>query len=86
MGRKKQAEFAKWFSPVLDALRDLGDSGKPREVSAKVAENLNLSNETLDETLKSGGEPFSQSSCLGEAVSCLGGVARFVEVWNLEVD
>lgn len=58
MGRKKQAAFVKWFGPVLDALRDLGDSGKPREVSAKVAENLNLSDETLDETLKSGANRF----------------------------
>ena len=58
MGRKKQAEFVKWFGPVLDALRDLGDSGKPREVPAKVAEKLNLSNETLDETLKSGASRF----------------------------
>jgi len=23
-----QAEFIKWFGPLLDALRDLGDSGK----------------------------------------------------------
>ena len=58
MARKKQAEFVKWFGPVLDALRDLGDSGKPREVSSKIAENLDLSNETLDETLKSGASRF----------------------------
>ena len=58
MSRKKQTEFVKWFGPVLDALRDLGDSGKPREVSTKVAENLNLSDETLDETLKSGRSRF----------------------------
>ena len=29
---KTQAEFIKWFGPLLDALRDLGDSGKPKEV------------------------------------------------------
>ena len=40
--RGKQAEFVKWFGPLLDALRDLGDSGKPREVSEKIAETLNL--------------------------------------------
>lgn len=34
--RKKQAEFVKWFGPLLDALRDLGYSGKPKEVSEKL--------------------------------------------------
>lgn len=28
----KGAEFVKWFGPLLDALRDLGGSGKPHEV------------------------------------------------------
>jgi restriction system protein len=48
----------KWFGPLLDALRDLGDSGRPREVSARIAKNLNLSDKVLDETLKSGGGRF----------------------------
>lgn len=56
--RKKQVEFVKWFGPLLDALRDLGDSGKPREVSNRIATNLNLSDEILDETLKSGVNKF----------------------------
>lgn len=56
--RKSQAEFIKWFGPLLDALRDLGDSGKPKEVSSKIAENLNLRDSTLDETLNSGTNKF----------------------------
>ena len=51
--KKSQAEFIKWFGPLLDALRDLGDSGKPKEVSSKIAENLKLSDSILDETLNS---------------------------------
>jgi len=51
-------QFLKWFGPLLDALRDLGDSGRPREVSARIAKNLNLSDKILDETLKSGGSRF----------------------------
>jgi restriction system protein len=39
-------------------LRDLGDSGRPKEVSARIARNLNLSDEVLDETLKSGGSKY----------------------------
>ena len=30
--KRKKAEFAKWFGPLLDALRSLGYSGKPKEV------------------------------------------------------
>ncbi|MGB0165881.1 MAG: restriction endonuclease [Luteibaculum sp.] len=56
--RKKQAEFVRWFGPLLDALRELGYSGKPKEVSGKIAENLELSDEFLDETLKSGTNKF----------------------------
>lgn len=58
MAKKAQAEFLRWFGPLLDALRDLGDSGRPREVSARIARNLNLSDEVLDETLKSGGSKY----------------------------
>lgn len=58
MAQKKQAEFVKWFGPLLDALRDLGDSGRPREVSGRIAKTLNLPDEVLDETLKSGGSKF----------------------------
>lgn len=58
MSKKKGADFIKWFGPLLDALRDLGDSGKPREVSSKIAENLNLEDSILDETLKSGQNRF----------------------------
>jgi restriction system protein len=57
MARNK-SEFLKWFGPLLDALRDLGDSGKPMEVSNKIAENLKLKDEILDSTLKSGGKRF----------------------------
>src|SRR5690554_1722231 len=55
---KTSAEFLKWFGPLLDALRDLGDSGRPTEVSNRIAQNLNLSEEILDATLKSGGKKF----------------------------
>jgi restriction system protein len=30
--KSKQAEFVKWFGPTLDALRQLGGSGRPKEV------------------------------------------------------
>ena len=58
MSKKNGADFIKWFGPLLDALRDLGDSGKPREVSNRISENLNLTDKVLDETLKSGQSRF----------------------------
>jgi len=58
MAKQKRARFVKWFGPLLDALRNLGDSGKPREVSSRIAQNLHLPDEILDETLKSGGSRF----------------------------
>ena len=56
MGKKRnsQAEFVRWFGPLLDALRQLGGSAKPREASDKIAENLNLHDEKLNELLDSG--------------------------------
>jgi len=56
--RNKQAEFVKWFGPLLDALRDLGYSGKPREVSDKISKDLKLDDVFLDQTLKSGTNKF----------------------------
>lgn len=43
MSKKKneQAEFIKWFGPVLDALRALGGSAKPREISEWIGKEHN---------------------------------------------
>jgi restriction system protein len=56
--RNRKSEFVKWFGPLLDALRQLGGSGKPREVSEKIAENLNIPDEKLEEALSSGQSRF----------------------------
>lgn len=51
---KRRSEFVQWLGPILDALRALGGSGKPREVCDYIAEKLRVSDQKLDETLKSG--------------------------------
>ncbi len=56
--RAKRSEFTKWMGPLLDALRDLGDSGRPKEVSNRIAQTLKLPNELLDETISSGQNKF----------------------------
>jgi restriction system protein len=50
----KKAEFTKYLGPVLDALRELGGSGRPKEVMDTVAKNLKISDKTREEILKNG--------------------------------
>jgi restriction system protein len=45
----RQAEFTKWLGPLLNALRDLGGSGRPKEATEKVAKNLNIPDNVLKE-------------------------------------
>jgi restriction system protein len=52
--RKSQSEFVKWFGPLIEALKQLGGSAKPREAADRIAENLNLKDEKLNEILSSG--------------------------------
>ena len=40
--KNKKAEFVLWMGPLLDALRELGDSGTPHEVSDLIATNLEI--------------------------------------------
>lgn len=49
-----QAEFLKWFNPLLEALRDLGGSGQPKEVYETVARMQNVPDSVREETMKSG--------------------------------
>ena len=55
---KGQAEFTRWFGPLLDALRDLGDSGRPREVADRIAKTMKLPDSLLDKTNKNGQSRF----------------------------
>jgi len=60
---KKQSEFLNWFGPTLDALRELGGSGSPNEVSSLVAQREKVSEEKLNETIKSGASKFHNQVC-----------------------
>lgn len=61
--RDTRTEFVKWFAPILDALNQLGGSGRPREVSDKIAKNLELPDKVLEETVKSGAPKFHNQVC-----------------------
>ncbi len=60
---KKQADFINWFGPLLNALRELGGSGSPSEVSSSIATTLKISEEQLNETIKSGASKFHNQVC-----------------------
>ncbi len=54
--RKKstQAEFTKWFGPLLNALRELGGSGRPKEVVEEIAKAEKIKGSQREEVMKSG--------------------------------
>ena len=56
--RRKQSEFVKWMGPLLDCLRTLGGSARPREVSDWIAASQKVPAQKREETLKSGEERF----------------------------
>lgn len=51
-------QFVRYFGPVIDALKELGGSGRPAEVRDKVAESLSLSEEEQNQTISSGQSRF----------------------------
>lgn len=51
---KRQSQFVQWMGPILDAIRELGGSGKPREVCDLIAERSAVTDKRLEESLKSG--------------------------------
>ncbi len=54
----RQAEFVRWFGPLLDALRDLGGSASPREAIDRIATTEKVPEELRNTVLKSGQERF----------------------------
>lgn len=56
--KKGHTYYVTWMGPLLDALRTLGGSATPRDVSARIAHALNLPHEITEATLKSGANRF----------------------------
>lgn len=52
------AQFVRYFGPLLNALRGLGGSAKADEAVDRVAQDLSVSDDILNETLPSGGSRF----------------------------
>lgn len=58
MAKLKGPKFVQYFQPVIDGLRDLGSSAKPREVYAWVAERHSVPQEEMEGTTKGGQSKF----------------------------
>lgn len=56
--KEEGVQFVRFFGPLLDALRAIGGSAKPDEATDRVAEDLNIPDHILNETLASGGSRF----------------------------
>jgi restriction endonuclease Mrr len=56
--RYQGAEFTRWMGPLLDSLRELGGSARPREASDRIAAALKLPEEQLNATTKTGQDRF----------------------------
>lgn len=59
MSRHEGAQLVRYFGPVLEALRELGGSGRPTEVTDAVATALNVSEKQQNELMKSGTPRFA---------------------------
>lgn len=56
----KMAEVTRWFGPVIDALKDLGGSAKPKDVVNRIIAKLNLPDNVVSETYEiSGNNKFA---------------------------
>lgn len=51
-------QFVRYFTSVIDALKELGGSGQPSEVRDKIVEMLSISEQGQNETLSSGQSRF----------------------------
>jgi restriction system protein len=63
MKNKSQAEFVRWMGPLLDALRELGDSATPQEASDLIALRCNVSDKKKEELMESGAPRFHNQVC-----------------------
>ncbi len=56
---QKGPQFVRYFQPVINALIELGGSGRPEEVEEVIADQLGLSEEDRNEQIPSGQSRFS---------------------------
>lgn len=58
---EKGPQFVRYFQPVLNALNELGGSGRPEEVVELIANNLGVSEKERDELISNGESRFRKN-------------------------
>lgn len=72
--KKSNAEFLKWFKPLIEALKELGGSATPEQARNKIIEDLNLSDDVVNETYgKSNTNKFSNQVAFARNYLVYGG-------------
>ena len=56
--REDGPEFVRFFAPLVETLRAFGESGRPKEISQKIADRLHIPEDELNRTNKSGESRF----------------------------
>jgi restriction system protein len=82
---RKGPEFVSLFAPLLEALRELGDSGRPKEVSNRIAATLAISEGVLNRTNKNGQSRFENQVAWARFYLARGGLIDTSQrgVWRL---
>ena len=62
---RKQAAFLRWMGPILDALRELGGAGRPKQVEDIIARNNGITDAERQERIKTGPLRFSNQVAWG---------------------
>jgi restriction system protein len=85
MAKRRGPEFVRWFAPLLDVLRELGDSGRPKEVGEKIAERLRVPDADLNRTNKNGLSRFDNQVAWARFYLAKGGLIDTSRrgVWTL---
>ena len=72
--KKSNAEFLKWFKPLIEALKELGGSATPEQTRNKIIEDLNLSDDVVNELYgKSNTNKFSNQVAFARNYLVYGG-------------
>lgn len=83
--KNKKAEFILWMGPLSDALRELGDSGSPREVSDLIAKNFKIPDNKKEKLMESGTPRFHNQVCWARQYLVLKGLLSSEKkgIWKL---
>src|SRR3989338_1373597 len=81
----KGPQFLKYCIPIVEVLRNLGNSGTPSEVTDSVIERMNISEEEQNKTIKNGQSKVRNSIAWARFHLVKGGLLEGTErgVWSL---